>query len=216
MSEPMIDLEMMMNEPLCQELAACLVHDGPLGPFVKHPLVFGSAAVPGHLNRQLEHKKQALITALAKSDWHSYIWLHERPYRLPTLWELCQKRVTMKSFHELLIDVWQDTEMPHQFGNLPCKLFKLATQCITDDKPAWNALPDILTIYRGGYAHGISWTTSKKTADWFARRFYNPEHFLWTARIAKHRCFAYITSRGEAEVVVEWKRLNVLSKERVK
>lgn len=215
MTDPMMDLKAMMEEPLCEALKEHLT-ESAMGPFVKHPLVFGSATLPGQLNRQLEFKLKATAEAYGNADWSRYLWLHERPYRMPTLHTLWTKRqIGRGQLKALLAQVWQDTEMPHQFGDICVELFK-ASGFITDDAEGWSTLQDPLEIYRGGFAHGISWTTDREKAAWFGRRFYRADHYLWTGRVLKHKCFAYITDRAEHEVVVEWKRINILSKERIK
>ena len=66
-----------------------------------------------------------------------------------------------------------------------------------------NAQPEVLTIYRGGNACGLSWTTEHESAVWFASRFNGPgtDAELWAAQIKRIDVLAAFSGRGESEIV---------------
>ena len=91
-----------------------------------------------------------------------------------------------------------DDLQSEQAGRVALRLFERAGFS-TDDADGWERLPDPLTIHRAGDS-GFSWTIDRETADNLAR-----EHELspvTTARVAKADVLAYITGRGEGEIVV--------------
>lgn len=201
-----MDLRALAEEPLCEELRRYVV-ETPLGPWVKHPLVFSSALLPGHLNRMLEQKRSYLNEKLKAREWAAALWMYERPHRLPMLAEW-RARMTREQFRDVLPDAWQDAEEPHQHGALPLRLFR-AAGFLTDAPTAWKKLPAKFTIYRGASRKptagggGISWTINRAKGEWFARRFTKPRHCkLWVAEIRKRDALAYFNGRGEDEVVI--------------
>lgn len=87
---------------------------------------------------------------------------------------------------------------------------------------ALNQLPDLIEIYRGiwwegkgnpvdGAIKGLSWTTDKAIAEFFAYRFQgkNParQGRVYRAYIPKSGVLAYFDGRNEKEVVVDPKQL---------
>jgi hypothetical protein len=119
--------------------------------------------------------------------------------------------LTDKEHWQLIIDCWSMAELNSQKGYVekweeilkrrePINHFK-------------KHLPDQLTIYRGGYDWGLSWTTSKKKAEWFIRRkklehpLYNPKpkktkEPLSVLRVKKKDIMFYDNARKEKEVVI--------------
>lgn len=74
----------------------------------------------------------------------------------------------------------------------------------------------LLTVYRGvnynGLPEGLSWTTDKNKAIWFANRFKgnNPRVYKLDIDISKDAdsILAYFSSRNEQEVVIDTSKLN--------
>jgi hypothetical protein len=201
------------NDVLDEELKAYLQPTGPLGPFVRHPLVFGPADIPGYLNRQLKMKKEHLARAEREGNWSHYLMLHERPWRIPVLSRLVfENRLTRGQLQDLLLSTWMDTEFPHQFRKTPLELFTHAG-FVTDNQVAWNALSAPLILYRGDSrrprATSLSWTLSEEKAKWFARRW--TPGVVWRAHLMdKSKALAFVTGRNELEVVVSPKNLKWL------
>jgi hypothetical protein len=215
-TNPDFDIQAMAKEPLLEELKPFLVETG-IGPMIKHPLVNTHAMLPGHVNRVYLAKKERLAQLIAEGKWESYLWLHERPWRLTTLSKLwADRRITRPELQELLLQVWMDTEMPHQFGKLPERLFA-QSGFISDDSETWQTLSDPIAIYRGGTPRGISWTTDIKKAQWFANRFKELDrgHYLFAGWVAKKDVYAYIAGRNESEIVAPWKLITISAREKV-
>src|SRR5437660_6332003 len=89
---------------------------------------------------------------------------------------------------------WDLGRLPHDFME-------------PEDKAFLDALPETVTVYRGtmrpGRRIGISWTTDKAKAEWFARRFAFGEMrpVLFTGRVRKSKIIACFTGRNESEVL---------------
>jgi hypothetical protein len=80
------DLEDLLSrtEDLHPALAAYLIK-GECGSHIRHPLVFSSAHTDQFnalVNYRLRDKLAALAQVKQAADWETYIWLHERPYRV--------------------------------------------------------------------------------------------------------------------------------------
>ncbi len=78
-----------------------------------------------------------------------------------------------------------------------------------DDQHFWNALPDIVTVFRGcgrRQVRGLSWTTNREIAAFFAKggRFRPPyAPSIACATVSKSDIFFIKTSRKEAEIVLD-------------
>lgn len=75
-----------------------------------------------------------------------------------------------------------------------------------EELAAYEKLPPVFTVYRGvtdfnkGRKRAMSWTTSIKTAEWFAKR-YDSLGEIWSMDVNKENVLAIFDS-GEHEVVV--------------
>lgn len=193
-------------------------HD-TFGQVIHHPLVIWfmplDSVTVGIVNSQYEQKRKAVEEALDKCEYERYIWLHERPYRLEAFISLIDEigaDITDAQYWQILGEIWTDTENAHQNINEWADLFGADRAdrhlLMTEDEIAeLNALPDTLTIYRGCIhglnEDGISWTTDRNRAEWFANRFQNPDGTpcVLQQQIAKSEVIAYITRRSESEVL---------------
>lgn len=129
-------------------------------------------------------------------------------------------RVGPKQFYELARSVWMDCENIPQVLDLWALLFSIsfydALESEVSPSPLgrmWMSeqdfkefaeLPQTMTIYRGECNDGgISWTRSKKTAEFFARRPFNESTGkVSKRRVHKSQVFAYFTGRNEQEVIL--------------
>jgi hypothetical protein len=57
-------------------------------------------------------------------------------------------------------------------------------------------------VTHAGEGTGLSWTTDREKAVWFARRFPGPEPRVLTGRTRRGNVIAYFAGRQEAEVIV--------------
>jgi hypothetical protein len=211
---------MLSPEPLDPELVPYVDEDGPFGAMLKHPLVFDMTGVtfPGQANKQLRYKKAALAKAHERKDWNTVVYLHERPYRADALLALVRERgdeISDEDYWDLVGDVWVDSENIWQNEETWEELLgsdRPGREHMMDEEEqaALAALPDTLTVYRGCWAEvnedGLSWTTDRAKAGWFAKRFADAHEqtpIVLVAEVDKANVVAHFLGRGESEVVVK-------------
>lgn len=215
--EMFADMLAAKDAELHPDLAACLV-DSVLGPMIKHPLVYDMLPINGWANAKYEYKKEALDKALAASNWHTAVFLHERPYRCDALIDYVLGRdeneyvigpttSSPQEVRDLVVDVWTDSENIHQHiedwmqitdGWAPGQPLLFAS---AEEQTAFDALPETLTLWRGDCEDGgWSWSLDRSVGEFFAQRF--GSHTLLTGTVDKRNVFGYITRRSESEVMV--------------
>jgi hypothetical protein len=204
------------GEPLLPELEPYLVESGHnFGPCLKHPLVFDIPHFPQlawRCNDQYQAKREALVQARKEQDWHTCIWLHERPYRAQAFGEI-KGKLHHREYWELLGQVWTDSENIWQWGDQvaefmgsrrPGRRYLMSPA----ERRALAAMPEILTAYRGltsrGTRQGWSWTLDKAKAQWFSTRLLaaGDKPVLLEGTVRKSDVLAYFTGRSEEEIVV--------------
>lgn len=205
---------------LVQELQVYLSKDRGM-ICLRHPLVY---AVPYFdcdfynelLNQQYEVKKSAKERALQDKEWHSYVFLHERPWRVEALNRLLDlDLLTESEKRDLLMAVWVDSENiwenQHWWKR---QLFPYK------GKQVWQSFMHIaegMPVYRGGTKDGLSWTTDSTKARWFARRWRRNNDLgrVWCGRLSLTGVIATIAVRDEHEVVLDPKTLTELTSYKV-
>lgn len=207
-----MDLARMAEEPLHPDLEPWVEESEFFGRSLKHPLVYQvPLSLPGMANQAYEHKKAATAKALDKGDWHSYIWLHERPYRFEALQTLFTDHpISNDDWHSLVRDVWIDSENLWQHYDEWLEVFENVDgqRLMTDEEKArLAALPDTVPIYRGATLEvneeGLSWTLDPSRARWFARRFnHKGDGVVIHASVAREAIVALFEGRSEDEVIV--------------
>jgi hypothetical protein len=184
---------------------------------LRHPLVF---QIPFLFSWKIANAQfTAKSRIIAADPPEKTVWFYERPYRIPRMDEIKDK-ISPETFRALWEQVWKDAEEPHQFGDVPLKLFKRAG-FLTDDESQWANLPPVLTVYRGqeaGHKPGISWTLNPVQARFFARRYATPEDHpvVHEGMLHKKRVLAFFDGRKEQEVVVEPKHVTTIRTRKVK
>ncbi len=201
---------------LCSELRHYYEPAGAGSRFemVRHPLVF-SVPYMDHpeenerLNKMLGLKQEARLEARNKKTWHSYVFLHERPYRIDALMSIIDM-VKKKDRWELIREVFIDTE------NLADNLDdwrELLVEAIGKD--VWRTkkdLPASIQVYRGGYPDkGVSWTLNLEKAKWFANRL-GRNLPVFSGIVDKKNAIGYLTERGEEEIVVFHEHVSEITK----
>lgn len=214
--EQMMDLASMANEELHPDLAPWM-EEGQWGPMLRHPLVYMvPLALPGMANKAYKAKREALRKAIEAWDWHTVVFLHERPYRLKALIDSVTGRYDDEGGSpiplrpedgpdvlDLVADVWIDSENIEQneeewralIGG-PVPHLWLGTLA---ERVEFNALPDPIPAWRGGTVGDWSWTTDIQIARFFAQRSKYP---IRRDLIPKADVFGYFTRRGESELLV--------------
>ncbi len=201
------------DEPLHPDLEPYVTENGPLGRALYHPLVHEPIFTHTSLaNRLYLGKRKALDAAIASGDWHAVVFLHERPYRLDALWQNADE-LPDSEFWSLAASVWIDSENIWQHDRLWRAIFRQprpSHEAFMDpeDREAFDALPETLTVARGCIVglneHGLSWTTDAETAKWFANRFadHKGTPTVRMRTIQKSEVFAYLGGRGESEIIL--------------
>jgi hypothetical protein len=204
------------GEQLDSRLEGWQEEDDRFGLMLRHPLVYHiphSPMLNWMVNDQLRLKLEALEDARRRRDWHTYVWLHERPYRSFGFRQI-RRLLTDEEYWPLLGRVWIDTENLHQHKELPRYVNGPRPQreliMDEDEQEALAGLPPRwVTIWRGystgGTRWGWSWTTDRQVAAWFAHRqsSLHPGSLprLMQASVPRSQILAYFTRRNESEVV---------------
>ena len=235
--DPLLEL-LQRKEPLLDELKPYVFDSEGGVRMLSHPLVievFFDPERSARVNQFFRYKQQAKAKALADRDWHNYVFLHERPYRVDAFTDIADM-LGNEDYWTLLRTVYVDSENVWQHredwyelvgsGRAKRDLFSSDdVQCVFSLPPEQGGLLPTTVIYRG-FRHdedglddgldGLSWTLDLARAKWFARRF---PHKGGVAMIAKatvdaEHVLAYITDRGEQEIVVlPWHVSNVTVEE---
>ncbi len=154
------------------------------------------------LNDRYMFVKKYRQQALESHDYEQYIFLAERPYRLEAFMHVMRNtNCQFEKLAELLLKVWIDSENPSINKEIWTALFKKFKDSKTFNATKSN-LPEQISIWRGGTADGLSWTTSKKVATWFANRFHNDNPEIHQRQIQKSDVICFLEDRDESEIIV--------------
>lgn len=178
---------------------------------LKHPLVFGVPyfePMNAMYNEQFKFKKEKLEEYKKEKNWVSYVFLHEKPYRFQIFHNIKQF-LSDEDYWEILSTVYQNSENLWQTNNLKELLnsSRPYKEKMMDEpeKELFNALPDIITVYRGNQGKnkkGFSWTLSYSVANFFANRFCKKGQII-QAKCYKKDIHAVLLGRCEQEVITE-------------
>lgn len=202
-----------MKDELSQELLPELlpyVEQGSLGEQLRHPLLYQVPLLNnGGANRLYKFKLQETQRALAEGNWNSYVWLHERPYRIDAFIEVADK-MSDRCYWETLAVIWSDTENGWQNLSEWQRLFdsdRPERRYLMDefDFQAYSNLPDVVTVYRGCQKNqnenGLSWTFDKEKAQFFATRL-GKQGIVLEKTVNKNQIVAVLLGRNEQEVII--------------
>lgn len=181
-------------------------------------IVFADAFLPeDEPKRQIWRKM--MEQEIDESNLVRILNLVNRPYRLYFLY-LCRNRLSERDMGSCLAATWSHIEYISTDSNLNSQkiisLFHSAdrTTLMSDEEQAYiDSLPDVVTLYRGvttinrNRKKAMSWTTDRKIAEWFAKRFDSPYKAIWTIQIPKSRILCYFDN-GEKECVINLYRYN--------
>lgn len=202
----------MKDEPLCDQLKACVTRNG----WINHPLIVEMA--PWHaaqINRRYAKKAKLAEELWAKQEYRRYLHLHERSFRMGVLEKILASSPQLPDAEiaRLVGEVWTDSENIHQDRRRWRRIWRSLktpqSAMNAGDLVALAAQPDPLTVFRG-VPHprhdklSLSWTTDRDKAISLARRFPTETNFvlLTSGQVAKKNIFAYFTTGKESEVVV--------------
>lgn len=199
-----------MNKLLPPLLPYFHVEDGVLN----HPLVVKQINWKNvhEANEQFLEKKKLTKDALSRRDWESYIFLHERPYRLSALTRCIKCKLEGSEYWRLLAVVWCDSENISQDRVKWRRLWNSnekdrGSAMQPDEVDYFNSLGEMTTVWRGSNnkrnERALSWTSNRDVAYRFAKRFtvgLTPG-YLVKATVSRNDVFAAILRRKEFELV---------------
>ena len=175
-----------------------------------------------HANNVYNHKKEAIDEAIKEKNINSYLWLHERAYRVESIINALNDwwKPSKKEYWELISFLWTDTENVYENKDYWEQLLFLEfsdshLMMDKEDTKFFNELPNTITIYRGGIDDkGYSWTLDKDKAEWFANRWVmngnlgdesnvtnRHETNVFEKTIKKSDAIAYLSDRNESEII---------------
>lgn len=203
---------MQRDEPLHEDLVPYLQTNGAGWEILCHPLVHGPFPKPYSMtNARYIAKKEAVEKAAAAGDWNQWLWLHEKPHRMACLYELVVRGlVNEQEAAEFFGEVWTNIENVWQYTDEIEHIVHYADLKVLHSDPFYESLPDEVTVYRGHQGvneWGMSWTTDRERAIWFAHRFQQDHAYLSTGRVRKSDILFATNGRNESEIVVESHKL---------
>jgi hypothetical protein len=215
------------KEPLLPELHRYLIQDGIYGWTVHHKFVVklsvdypDRCADVNHIYRTVKERVDACEKELG--DGNEYVFSHCRGYRFDSLVRIA-KRLSPADYWRLVSRVWTDSENIRQnlvgwkrLWSAPVPEKHNAMD--EEERAKLKSMPPSFDVWRGlGHPPfrrtGMSWTTNKDQALWFARR-YQCEHspgYLLHGRVKRRdvhaylegRMRAYLAGRNESEIVAD-------------
>ncbi len=171
-----------------------------------------------YLNRQREkivraEKLEQYINAINKGNRFDFLnFLHK--YNV----------ITDQECADALYSIWTMQERFYDCGMAKTKMIKFMKMAekslvLPDDI---DKLSDdsMITIYRGVKENdykGLSWTTDKNTAIWFAKRFsYDVDKcYVFTGQLKKKDIIAFFNCRNESEIVCNYRKVKDIQCEEI-
>lgn len=204
---------MQKSEPLCEELSLYYQKSDDMA-MVRHPLVYSvphNNQLNAFLNQQLKHKKQAAKEYLNQKQYDSFVFIHERPFRLDAFIKIKHLLPDIK-YWELASSIWTDSENINFNRSIWKNVLKSKRSgkeyfMEIEDRNYLENLPQTITVFRGcneKNKNGLSWTTDREVAEKFAERFSTMSQgsTVLSKTINKKKIFAYLSSRSESEIIL--------------
>jgi hypothetical protein len=136
----------------------------------------------------------------------------DRAARISVLVGILSEEIGYDCFWPIFLEWWPDFEFPHRWENLADILRDLHRTnpaydfLLPADKAFFDSLPELITAHRGASVNfplGVSWTTDKDKAQWFARRFDPSGGSVVSKTICKRDVWAVFTHRKESEILCD-------------
>lgn len=209
-------------EPLHPDLRPYLRKDRRLGLVLEHPLIHSAPhkdALNGAVNARYRERRRRAEQLRQEGDWHGFVFAHEAPHRTSALIGIADG-VHGESYWRLLRAVWQDTvDMWPQLQEWQ-RLFDAAEpgrRAIMSpaEQEVYARLPESVILWRGATretALGLAWTLSEPKARSFAQSLHSGRApLIVRARVPKAHVIAYLSCRGEEEVLALPENVEVLA-----
>lgn len=162
-----------------------------------------------------QYKEEMEQFILSRENVWQVVNTIRKSYRL-TFFKYVNEYLSVRDFTENLKEVWVLSEFPSRDVNVTKKefaaWFKVADKTILmdeDEIKKYNSFPETVQIYRGvasdAFKAGLSWSLSREKAEWFASRFEfeDCQPVVYSFEINKSDILAYISERGESEVIID-------------
>jgi len=194
----------------------------------QHPWFIGKVYSLDHcayIHHMMDQQQHALIQFNRRRRFRQVVMAQARPYRLQMLANY-EHNMTARVFWKTFADVWMDSENLWQDTRLIRRMLSSPRPhrdhaMTAEERRALKKMPDTLTIYRGfsgeGTPRGWSWTVNREKGEWFARRPPGPlqdspsDPTLVEATVKKADVIAYFTGRNEWEIVVDPRKVKIVS-----
>lgn len=198
---------------LCPELKDCIVDIGNGIRLIKNKFLTTVYIRSGNdedlYNKPYRVRRELAQKYLKEENFDSFIFIHERPFRLEALVEVLFS-IKKEDLFRIVEYVWTDSEDPCVNLEVWKYIFNYCEELgvLEDSK---RDLPEKFTIYRGTRAGiediGISWTLDASVAKMFSERFYtkrtNKQPIVKVKEVKKEDIFLFTDARGEKEVILK-------------
>lgn len=198
---------------LCPELKDCIVDIGNGIRLIKNKFLTTVYIRSGNdedlYNKPYRVRRELAQKYLEEENFDSFIFIHERPFRLEALIEVLFS-IKKEDLFRIVEYVWTDSEGPCVNLEVWKYIFNYCEELgvLEDSK---RDLPEKFTIYRGTRAGiediGISWTLDASVAKMFSERFYtkrtNKQPIVKVKEVKKEDIFLFTDARGEKEVILK-------------
>lgn len=156
---------------------------------------------------------------VANGNFFSSLLVLQDSMRMEYISKLLSMSKPVNDLYKLFIDMY--TLGDYGFAAMTDEAFNKIVASKTEaqkkeTESALSSMPDVLTIYRGQTKVGTpvekahSWTLDRNIANFFATRCGQDKAEIITATVNKKDVIEYISDRGEKEVLVSYKDLNIV------
>jgi len=179
-------------------------------------------AFPVPLRDLLSKREGDAMAVLASGKTLSYLMHHEKPYRPEVLIDLLNDghfNNTPAQYWQLVRDVWVNIDLPEDSPYwaemLAADIGNSQDMMCEKDREDLAVMPDPIRVWRGvegsdeasaleAVRTGHSWSVSKEIAARFAKSFARSNGKAWVGSVlvSKTQVVAYLTDRGEAEIIL--------------
>jgi hypothetical protein len=190
---------------------------------IDHPLLQRDPYHPADddvINDEYEANKENVDYQKGEKDWDSFIEGHVPAHRLHVFLEMAHT-LADEDYASLFASTWCHSDNVYKYENDIIKMFG-------DRKPdpehlmkpheseAFRALPEEVEIFRGYGADrpcrklGMSWTTSRDSAEFLARHYHGDQPHVVRGRCNKSKIIGYFLRRKESEALINPVDVDVL------
>lgn len=174
------------------------------------------------INLIVAYKQKLADEFRAAKKWAAFVFTYHRPYRVDALLEAVNECGASKLW-PLVGDVWCDSESnmrsAYDWNEIWARAYDSKgnfRKCFSKvmgaaDRRVYDALPTMITAYRGCYDENdtmaYSWTLDKAKAEWFARRKrFNGSPVVAKIEVHKSFALAYFGGREGSEIVLDYEQ----------